>query len=88
MRTVLDGDLPDDPQVRADLLARERAAGKELVARGVIAQMWRVPGRQANVGVFCVADATELHEVVSALPLWPYSSVRVEALAVHPVWRE
>lgn len=86
MRTEVVGALPPDATAREELLRRERAAGVELVGAGVIVQMWRVPGRQANVGVYRVADATELHDVLTALPLWPYCRVEVEALASHPVW--
>lgn len=87
VRTELTASLPADPEERSELLEAERTAGRHLLDRGVIAHIWRVPGRQANVAVMEAADATELHEVLTSLPLWPYTSVTVEALAIHPLSR-
>ena len=46
--------------------------------------LWRVAGRYANVSIFSVGSADELHELVSGLPLFPYMDIRVTALAAHP----
>jgi len=85
VRTELTSPLPEDSIEREALLARERAVGVELKRRGIISHIWRVPGRQANIAVMDVADATELHDVLTSLPLWPYTTVTVEPLAVHPL---
>jgi muconolactone D-isomerase len=45
--------------------------------------MWRVPGRRANVGIWKAADASELHELIVSLPLFPWMNVQVRALADH-----
>jgi muconolactone D-isomerase len=45
--------------------------------------MWRVPGRVANVGIWQATDATELHEALASLPLFPYIDARVTPLAQH-----
>jgi muconolactone D-isomerase len=45
--------------------------------------MWRIPGRRANVGIWQAADASELHESISSLPLFPWMDVRVRPLADH-----
>lgn len=74
-----------DEQTRRDLLDRERALGLELRESGTIVRIWRIPGRLANVGVWRCADATELHSAVSSLPLFPWMTVGVTALAVHPL---
>jgi muconolactone D-isomerase len=77
---------PDLPEPRrSQLLAAERARGLELIDQGLLVRIWRLPGRLANVSLYRVADATELHAAVSSLPLWPWMEVQVEALAVHPL---
>lgn len=70
---------------RAELAEAERARGRELIEQGLLVRIWRLPGRTANVSLYRAADATELHEALSSLPLWPYMRVLVEALAVHPL---
>ncbi len=72
---------PDDE--RAALVAAEAARGRELRDAGSIVRMWRVPGRRANVGIWKAADASELHELVSSLPLFPWMNVQVRPLADH-----
>lgn len=76
---------PDtDPVRKAELIAAEAVRAKELAAQGTISRLWRVPGRWSNVGIWCASDATELHEAVSSLPLYPWLDVRVTPLARHP----
>lgn len=69
----------------AELQSAEANAGRQLLAAGALRRIWRVPGRRANVSLYEAADATELHAHLSALPLWPYMDVVVEALADHPL---
>ena len=80
-------DLPTtlDPDERRRLLAAELERGRELRAKGAIVGIWRVPGGLRNVGIWQAADATELHELISSLPAYPYISASVTPLAVHPV---
>lgn len=68
---------------RSELLAREATRGRELKDSGVIKRIWRVPGRHANIGIWEAADATELHDVLTSLPLFKYLSADVSALATH-----
>jgi muconolactone D-isomerase len=76
---------PDtDPGRKAELIAAEAARAQELAAKGTIYRLWRVPGRWANVGVWCADDATELHEALCSLPLYPWLEVDVTPLAKHP----
>lgn len=70
---------------RADLAARELARGKALRDAGTIVRIWRVPGRYANVAIWKAADATDLHELLTSLPLFPWLDVDVEPLALHPL---
>ncbi len=77
----------DMPDARwQELLSAEHAAAIELRRQGVIRRFWRLPGTTSNVGLWEAQDATHLHEVISALPLFPWLRVvRVTALAAHPV---
>lgn len=77
-----------DCQDRAQLLAAEAMRGKELLAKGMIFGIWRIPGRLANAGIWEATDATELHEAISSLPVFPYAEVDVIALAKHPLGGE
>ena len=76
---------PDlDPDVRADLLAREKAYSQNLQRAGTWQHLWRIAGEYANFSVFDVDSVDELHEIISNLPLFPYLAVKVTPLATHP----
>jgi muconolactone D-isomerase len=68
---------------RAELLERERMRGRELRDAGVIEDIWRLPGRLANVGVWRAADATALDQAIASLPVWRWTRVEVTTLADH-----
>lgn len=82
MQVSLPHDL--DPQVRADLVARETAYAQEIQRGGEWPQIWRVVGRFANLSIFDVASHDRLHEILQGLPLYPYMSIEVTPLAAHP----
>ncbi|EKT81742.1 muconolactone delta-isomerase [Rhodococcus opacus M213] len=67
------------------LVAQEREIATERVRRGVLAGLWRVPGRTANWGLWRVCSAEELHELLTSLPLAPWSTFDVHLLARHPL---
>lgn len=70
---------------RVELRAAELARAKELHAQGIFVRMWRVVGQPANWGLWHAKDATELHEALTSLPIWPFMEVSVMAMARHPV---
>jgi muconolactone D-isomerase len=70
---------------RRELLEAEAERGRELLASGALRRIWRVPGRRANVSLYEAPDATELHTLLTSLPLWPWMDVHVQALATHPL---
>ena len=70
---------------RRELLDAEAERGRELLASGALRRIWRVPGRSSNVSLYAGDDATELHALLTSLPLWPWMDVHVEALAIHPL---
>jgi len=75
----------DTPQERREeLRAGERARAMELREAGVLKRLWRVPGRNATVGLYEAADPAELHDALMSLPMSPWLDVTVEALATHP----
>ena len=56
----------------------------ELRAAGVLKRLWRVPGRNATIGLYEAADPAELHDALMSLPQAPWLDVTVEPLALHP----
>jgi muconolactone D-isomerase len=82
IRVTLPGDMP--AAEREQLLAAELTRGRELVAAGTIAAIWRVPGAIRNVAIWNVADASELHDLIASLPLFAWLSADVTPLAKHP----
>ena len=79
-------DLPPDmpPEQAEALRAREKAMAQELQRAGVWRHLWRVVGRYANVSIFDVQSPQQLHELLMALPLFPYMRIDVRALCRHP----
>jgi muconolactone D-isomerase len=79
-------DLPvDTPSDERDRLVGEEARrSRELGELGHLVRIWRIPGRWANVGIWQAEDATQLHQVLSSLPLFPWMDVQVRPLAAHP----
>jgi muconolactone D-isomerase len=74
-----------DDAATAELLSREALRGRELIDAGKLRRIWRLPGQRANISLYEVRDATELHELLGSLPLWPYLKCTVRALAMHPL---
>jgi muconolactone D-isomerase len=86
IRVVLPANLSDEE--RSALLAAELKRGRELRDAGSIVSIWRIPGALRNVGIWEAADATELHDLISSLPLQPHLEVEVTPLAQHPIDRD
>ncbi|GAA2352966.1 muconolactone Delta-isomerase family protein [Saccharopolyspora halophila] len=82
MENRLPPETPEDE--RAELKAGERARAAELRAEGVLKRLWRVPGRNATVGLYEAADPARLHEALMSLPMAPWLDITVEPLATHP----
>jgi muconolactone D-isomerase len=82
MQVNLPADL--DPQVRDDLVGREKAYSQDLQRSGKWPHIWRVVGEYANYSIVDVESNDELHQLLSALPLFPYMKIHVTPLATHP----
>jgi muconolactone D-isomerase len=77
---------PNMPSTQREaLLASEHKYGRQLVEQGIIRRIWRLPGQPSNMGVWVAQSATQLHELISSLPLYPWVTTDVIALAVHPL---
>jgi len=73
-----------DPQTRDETIGREKAYSQELQRAGKWPHIWRIVGEYANFSIFNVESNDELHQILSALPLFPYMDVHVTPLATHP----
>ena len=73
-----------DAHHRADLIAREKAYCQDLQQAGKWPHIWRIVGEYANFSIFDVESNDELHQLVSALPLFAYLDIDVTPLAAHP----
>ncbi|WP_068402059.1 muconolactone Delta-isomerase [Kribbia dieselivorans] len=82
----MDVNIPTDldPEVKADTIAREKAYSHELQRAGEWPHIWRKVGQYSNLSIFDVKDSERLHEILWNLPLFPYMSIEVTPLAVHP----
>ena len=67
-----------------EIKQREKAYSQQLQREGTWRHIWRVAGLYANVSIFNVRDADQLHQILMALPLYPFMEIRVEALCRHP----
>nr|WP_319249107.1 muconolactone Delta-isomerase [uncultured Celeribacter sp.] len=73
-----------DPDVAAEIKAREKAYSQELQHQGIWRHIWRVAGLYENVSIFDCRDNEHLHEVLMGLPLYPYMDISVTPLCRHP----
>ncbi len=72
-----------DPVVADKIKAEEKAYSQQLQRDGKWRHLWRVASLYANVSIFDVKDADELHTLLTGLPLYPYLDLKVTALAQH-----
>jgi muconolactone D-isomerase len=70
---------------RQELLSAEYERARELVTKGAIERIWRIPGGLKNVGIWRAADGAELQALLSSLPLSPYLESKITPLAKHPI---
>lgn len=80
---AMDMSLPPDMTAgqRDALYAAEERRTTALAAQGALKRLWRVPGTQANWGIWAAPDAAALKEVFDSLPLRAW----IEVTEVHPL---
>ncbi|MFC8830406.1 muconolactone Delta-isomerase [Streptomyces sp. NPDC057137] len=83
---TMDVAIPEglEDQARSELVAQEKAYCHELQKSGVWVHIWRCVGQYANLSVFDVESNEALHDVLWKLPLFPYMTIQVTPLALHP----
>ena len=75
----------DQPKDTADDLKKvERERARELQRLGRWRHLWRIAGRYSNISIFDVSGAQELHDILSALPLFPYMEIAATPLCRRP----
>ena len=73
------------PQQQADELKKnEKELALQLQNSGKWRHLWRIVGQYANVSVFDVDSAEELHALLTSLPLFPYMQIDIMPLCRHP----
>lgn len=82
----MDVNLPSDMSIEAanEIKAREKAYSQELQRSGKWRHIWRLAGEYANYSILDATDNSELHEILSGLPLLPYMKISVTPLCRHP----
>jgi muconolactone D-isomerase len=77
--------LDIDPDLRADVVSREKAYGQQLQNAGKIVHLWRVVGPNlATLTMFDVESNDELQEILAGLPMRAYMDIELTPLAQHP----
>jgi len=66
-----------------DIKAKEKAYAENLQAQGKWRHLWRIVGQYQNISIFDVESSDELHDILIGLPLYPFMTMKVEALCRH-----
>jgi muconolactone delta-isomerase len=85
MTTHVPAGTPD--QAIGEIRAREAAHSAELAAAGHLLRLWRPPlqpGEWRTLGLFAAADAAQLEEVLTSMPLRVWRTDEVTPLSPHP----
>ncbi|MGW1742021.1 muconolactone Delta-isomerase [Nocardia sp. NPDC001965] len=72
------------PERRSEIVAREKDYSQKLQRAGKWSHLWRIVGEYSNFSIFDVESHDELHQLLSALPLFEYMDIQVTPLAAHP----
>ena len=78
------GTDPDEVTAR---VAEEGARAAALASQGTIRRLWRPADQRGlwrNIGLWSAGSETELRAAIDSLPLSPWMTVEVTALAEHP----
>ena len=82
----MDVDIPRDLDATATekLLADEKALSQKLQKAGTWCNLWRIVGQYANISIFDVENPSQLHQILTSLPLFPFMKITVTPLCHHP----
>ena len=81
MDVNLPADMPAD--FANEIKAREKIYSQALQRSGKWRHIWRLVGEYANYSIFDVESNVELHEILTALLLFPYMQISVTPLCRH-----
>jgi muconolactone delta-isomerase len=74
-----------DAERLADIRRREVAAVVEFLRQGVLrSPLMRIPGRNANYGVWQAESPEDLDRILRSLPLHPFMALTITPLMAHP----
>jgi muconolactone D-isomerase len=73
-----------DKETFEKLRTSEKLRAQDLMQRGKWRHLWRIAGKYENYSIFDVKDASELHDVLTSLPFFPFMKMEVTALCRHP----
>lgn len=73
-----------DPGHIDQLRSDEKARAQQLQRDGTWRHLWRIAGEYANISIFDVESADQLHEILTSLPLFPFMQIKVIPLCRHP----
>lgn len=76
--------LDFDAGEAARLKAEEKAYSHKLQQAGSWRHIWRKVGLYSNVSIFDVESNAALHDLLTALPLYPFMTMTVTPLCRHP----
>jgi muconolactone D-isomerase len=80
--TIPEGVPPEDVERRR---AAEAVRAKELAAAGHLVRLWRPVGEMRSLGIWVAEDEADLRSrVLGTLPLSPWMSFAITAVAPHP----
>lgn len=82
MSVSLPHDMPVADAEKLKSVEREKA--QELQSNGKWRHLWRVAGRYANISIFDVSGPSELHDVLTGLPLFPFMRIEITPICRHP----
>jgi muconolactone D-isomerase len=83
LTTTFPQDMPSEEIDR--LRAAESVRARELAGQGHLVRLWRPVGELRSIGLWRAADEAELRaKVLGTLPLFPWMTPVVTAVASHP----
>lgn len=82
----MDVNIPRDlPEAKLnEIKAVEKTYSQALQRQAKWRHIWRVTGQYSNISIFDVESNEELHQLLQALPLYPFMKIEVMALNRHP----
>jgi muconolactone D-isomerase len=82
----MDVNIPKDidQEKIKEILLKEKEYSQSLQSQGKWRHLWRITGEYSNISIFDVESNEELHNLLQALPLFPYMNIKVMPLNRHP----